>query len=83
MTELESKEQSERLEKYKKAEDGISVLERKKSQINNGILSIECTCDKSVDFDYLGEDFKENLTRNIISFLDSEIQSIRKSMEDI
>lgn len=83
MTELEYKEQSERLEKYKKAEDKISVISRKKSEISNGILSIRCAQNKEVNFNYLGDDFKERLLGNILSFLDSEIESIKKSMEDI
>lgn len=83
MTESEYKEQSERLEKYKKAADRLSVITRRRAEINNGILSMNCAYDKQVNFDYLGEDFKEKLKNIIVSFFDAEIETIRKSMEDI
>lgn len=83
MTESEYKKQSERLGKYKNAQDRISVIERKKSIIENGILSINCDYDKNIDFDYLGDGFKQKLVETITSFLESEIEEIKKSMEDI
>lgn len=83
MTELEYKEQSERTERYKNAQDKISVIEKKKSAIQNGLLSINCAYDKQIDFDYLGDDFKQRMVDCIVSFLDTEIETIRKSMADI
>lgn len=83
MTDAEYKEQNERIKKYNKCTDRISVIESKKSAIQNGILSIQCVYDKQINFDYLGDDFKEKIVENIISFLDTEIQNIKKSMEGI
>lgn len=83
MTESECKEQSERLEKYRNMQDKISVIVKKKSQISSGIISIKCMGSNVVDFDYLGDDFRERLTENILSLLDSEIETIKKSMETI
>ena len=83
MTEKEYKELQARLEKYKCAEDRISVLERKKSSIQNGIMLITCAYQRQVDFDYLGDDFKERLVECICYFLDTEIQHIRESMDEI
>lgn len=83
MTESEYKEQSERLKKFKSAQDEISAIENRKAKIRNGILSINCDYNKEVDFKYFGDDFEERLINNITSFLDSEIETIRKSMEDI
>lgn len=83
MTELEYKEQGERVEKYKNAQDKISVIEKKKSAIENGISSMNCAYDRQIDFDYLGDYFKQRLICAIVSFFDTEIETIRKSMEDI
>lgn len=83
MAESEYKEQNARLEKYNNIRDRISVITRKKSEINNGILSINCAYDKVIDFDYLGDDFKGRLLNNIISFLYSEIEASKKSMENV
>lgn len=83
MTELEYKEQSERMKRYKNAQDRISVIEKKKSAIQNGLSSMNCAYDKRIEFDYLGEDFKQRLVDFIVSFLDTEVETIRKSMGDI
>ncbi len=83
MTDIEYKEQSERVEKYNKCADKVSVIEEKKSAIQNGILSIQCSRDKQIDFDYLGDNFKQRLIENIVSFLDEEIENIKKEMEKI
>lgn len=83
MTESEYKEQSERLRAYENAQDKLSVIEKKKSAIGNGILSMNCAYDRQIDFDYLGDDFKQRLIDVITSFLETEIETIRKSMEDI
>lgn len=83
MTDIEYKEQSERVGKYNKCSDKVSVIEKKKSAIQNGILSIQCSGDKQIDFDYLGNDFKKRLIENIVSFLDSEIENVKKEMENI
>ena len=88
MTESEYKEQSERLGRYRKAADRLSVITQKKADISNGVISIDCVstnCDygKQIDFEYLGEDFKKMLTDSVVSFLDSEIETIKKSMDDI
>lgn len=83
MTELEYKKQSERIERYKNVQDKISVIEKKKSAIQNGLLSMNCAYDRQIDFDYLGEDFKQKLSDVIVSFLDTEIETTRKSMEVI
>lgn len=83
MTNIEYKDQSERIEKYKKCSGRIFSIEKKKFAIQNGILSIQCSYDKQIDFDYLGEDFKQRLIENIVSFLDGEIENIKKEMEKI
>ena len=83
MTETEYKEQKERLSRYEKARDRIAVIAKVRALINNGILSINCACDKHVDFDYLGEEFKERLVNHITSFLDNEIENAKQSMEDV
>lgn len=83
MTESEYKEQSERIKKYENAQGRICAIEKKKSAIQNGLLSMNCVYDRQVDFDYLGDDFKERLINSIASFLDTEIEAIRKSMGDI
>lgn len=83
MTESEYKKLRGCLQKYEKEADRLSVITRKRAEINNGILSMNCAYDKQVNFDYLGEDFKEKLKNVIVSFLDAEIETIRKSMEDI
>lgn len=83
MTELEYKNQSERIEKYKNVQDKISVIEKKKSAIQNGLLSMNCAYGRQIDFDYLGEDFRQRLSDVIVSFLDTEIETMRKSMEVI
>lgn len=83
MTESEYKEQNERIKKYENAQDRICAIEKNKYKIRNGLLSINCAYDRQVDFDYLGDDFKERMINSISSFLDTEIETIRKSMEDI
>ncbi len=83
MTITEYKEQSEKIEKYDKCTDRISVIVRNRHIIQNGILSIQCAYDKQVDFDYLGDNFKQRLIENIVSFLNREIVNIRKEMEEI
>lgn len=83
MTESEYEEQSERLKKYSGCENAISALSRKKSDVEAGILSIRCTRVGEVDFGYFGKDFGERLQNTIALFLDSEIETIRKSMEEI
>ncbi len=83
MTDTEYKELSDRIEKYKKCADKISVIEKKKLAIRNGILSIQCAYDKQIDFNYLGDNFKQRLTKNVASFLDGEIENIKKEMGKI
>ena len=83
MTELEFEKQENRILKYKNAIDKIAAIENKKAKIKNGILSIKCAYDKDIDFEYLGNEFKERLIQNIVSFFDSEIENIKKSMEEI
>lgn len=83
MTDVEYKKQNERVEKYNKCSDRISVIESKKSAIQNGILSIQCNYGRRIDFGYLGDDFKEKIVENIILLLDEEIENIKKIMEDI
>ena len=83
MTEAEYKEQKERISRYEKARDRIAVIVKDRTLINDGILSINCANDKHVDFDYLGEEFKERLVIHITSFLDNEIENVKKSMDDV
>lgn len=83
MTELECREQSERVKKYNSAQDRISVIEKKKSAIRNGLFSMNCAYERNIDFDYFGDEFKQRLIDAITSFLETEIEIIRKSMEDI
>ena len=52
MTDVEYKEQNERVEKYNKCADRISVIEKKKALIKSGIIYIQCRF-RAVDFDCL------------------------------
>lgn len=83
MTESEFTKQNMRVEKYKNEYGKIGVIENKRTAISNGILSIQCEYNRTIDFDFLGDYFKERLQNVIILFLDSEIEAIRKSMEEI
>lgn len=83
MTESEFIKQNTRIEKYKNEYGKIGVIEGKRTAISNGIFSISCKYSRTIDFDFLGDDFKERLQNAIVSFLDSEIEAIKKSMEDI
>lgn len=67
MTDIEYKEQNERVEKYNKCADMISVIEKKKSAIQCGISSIQCAY-RNIDFDYLVDNFKKRLIGNIVLF---------------
>lgn len=82
MTEEEYKNQSERTGKYESAKDKISVLERKKLLISAGIYSVKTLC-ADIDFEYLGNDFKNRFTEHIIGFFDAEIEKIKREMEII
>ena len=83
MTEAEYKEQKERISRYEKARDRIAVITKDRDLINNGILSINCAYDKHVDFDYLGDEFKKMLVNHITSFLNNEIENVKKSMDGV
>lgn len=83
MTEAEYKEQKERISRYEKARDRIAVITKDRDLINDRISSINCANDKHVDFDYLGEEFKERLIDNITWFLDNKIENVKKSMDDV
>lgn len=83
MTESEYKEQRERLEKYKRAENRISDISKMKSVISTGIISINCSCGKEIRLNNFGEEFEEKLSKAIIELLDSEIENAEKYMKNI
>lgn len=83
MTESEYKQQIERINQYNAAINKISIISEKKQLIIDDGLAFVCSENRWIYFDYLGEDFKQRLINNITSFFDLEIESIRKSMEDI
>lgn len=80
MTESEYKEQSERLKQYKSAQEKIFNINKKKMEISSGIVSIQCVENGAVYFD---ENFSERLIKNIVALLNAEIETIKKSMENI
>ncbi|MFQ9515311.1 MAG: hypothetical protein ACLRZ9_05735 [Eubacterium sp.] len=82
MTKQEFENQSKRIEKYKDAMDRIAVIENKIIQVQNGILVIECDYTR-FDFEYLGKGFKKRLAENVVQFLNSEIENLKKIIEEI
>lgn len=83
MTESEYNEQKERLEEYRSAQNKVSSIAAMKLKINVGIREIQCDHGNKINLALYDEDFCNRLKDNIVSFLDKEIECIKKSMEDI
>ena len=83
MTETEYKKQSERLEKYKKAENRMSNISEMKSAISKGIISINCAYDREIHVAGFGQEFEERLAKVIMEILDLEIEDTAKYTKNI
>lgn len=83
MTEQEYKEQSERVKLYESKNNQIEFLEAEKIRISIGIVFLECEYEYKILFKHRSEDFVERLKEHICNFYESEIEDIKKSLEEI
>lgn len=83
MTAEEKEVMEKRLAEYKKCDSKIFAIRRRMECMKTPVESLRCYTQNAVDFDFLGEDFKNRLAENICEFCENEIKSIEEHMKEI
>lgn len=83
MNQSQYEEQLKRVSQYEKLSNSIDRLEEEKNFLENGILSIHCVYCNEIQCDGRHKGFYDNLQRAIMRTYDSEIERLRKLMEEI